>query len=545
MSAKGPKDFSLKVTPAGGVGEIGSNCALFENENNIVFVDYGILFPYEDFFDINYLIADLEGYRDTSKKVSLFITHGHEDHIGAVVHFNEMFPQAEIFAPKFAERLIRRKLHLSGQSARITVYDESAVLDFDNFEIHPITVTHSIPDTYGLMAKEKQGLFGLLYISDFKYDLDPIYEKPFNTRKIQKLFSESAKTYCMMDSTNILNPDKTLSERDLIEDLEELVSMPGRLFVTLFSSNIYRLKSVFLLAQKHGKRVVPIGRSVRHYIESAQECGFFGDEIAVLKEEREVQEPEKEKNIYILTGCQGDHFGALRRVASGEHKFLKPGPGDTFVFSSKAIPGNEGKITRIYNMLSEKGAEIVTNKDKKIHASGHPGQEDLLQLYRAISPDAVVPIHGESFFLKKHLEFLETTKTAKGIALKNFDSLLIGLDGEAKVCAAESAPPPLLIHGKGKLIEREAISKRRKMACNGVVFLSVDVKTKHISLSVNGLPESIQKDMPKVYNLVKGQLGKKLLSRDGDHIAEELRIFTRNLFNNYLGYKPVTMVHIL
>src|SRR5690606_35718159 len=140
-------------------------------------------------------------------------------------------------------------------------------------------------------------------------------------------------------------------------------------FVTLFSSNIHRLKTIFTLAKEHGKRVVPIGRSVRNYIESAKECGLFGDEISVLREEQQVKDPSSGKYVYILTGCQGDHFGARRRGATGDHKFLAPTKGDVFVFSSKAIPGNEKKINRIYNQLTEKGAAIVTNKDLDIHAS--------------------------------------------------------------------------------------------------------------------------------------------------------------------------------
>lgn len=541
--AKSNPSPRISITPLGGVGEIGSNCTVFENDEHLVIVDYGILFPYEDFFDINYLIASLDSIKDTPKKVSIFITHGHEDHIGAIIHLNQVFPNAEIHAPKFAQLLMRKKLHNAGQSAKISTYQEDSVLDFGDFEIHPVSVTHSIPDTYGLVARGKRGEFSVLFISDFKYDLNPLYEAPFNTAKIKDLFSKSKKRICMMDSTNILNEGKTPSERDLVDDFGHILQQDKRIFITLFSSNIYRLKTILNHAKQLGKRVVPIGRSIRHYIETANECGFFGDEISTLKDEREVQNPNSHRNIYLLTGCQGDHFGALRRVATGEHKFLKPSESDVFVFSSKPIPGNESKIYRIYNTLAEHGCQIITNKDMSIHASGHPGQQDLRELYKELKPDLVVPIHGESYFLRKHLDFLNSL-SINGLYLHNFHRMLIDAENNVLTETIQEEAPSI-IHGKAIVIEREAISKRRKMACNGVCFISIDSKTKKIQLTTSGLPESIDKDIAKITNLVKGQLGKRLMAKDSETISEEVRIFARNLFQNYLGYKPITYVHIL
>ncbi|MCO4755816.1 MAG: ribonuclease J, partial [Bacteriovoracaceae bacterium] len=455
---KGPSTkTSLTLTPLGGVGEIGSNCTVIENENSLTIIDYGILFPYEDFFDINYLVASLDSIKDTKKSVSIFITHGHEDHIGAICHLMEVFPNATIRAPNFAIKLMRVKLHKAGMAAKIEQYNESTILDFDNYEIHPVAVTHSIPDTYGLVIQEKKNAFSVLFISDFKFDLKPLYEEPFNYQKIQSLFKDSAKRICMIDSTNILNQGRTLSESEVVDDLSELIALPRRIFITLFSSNIYRLKTIFLLAQKHGKRVVPIGRSVHHYIESAKECGFFGDEIKVLRREEEVKNAKSSEYLYILTGCQGDHFGALRRVVSGEHKFLAPLPNDLFIFSSKPIPGNEKKIVRIYNQITEKGADLITARDKQIHASGHPSQLDLQALYGKIAPDLVIPIHGESYFLRKHVEFVESNNIAQALFVNNFEKIQISNDAQVELVSMESEDPTI-IHGKALPIEREAIS---------------------------------------------------------------------------------------
>ena len=535
---------SFTLTPLGGVGEIGSNCTVIENDSSITIIDYGILFPYEDFFDINYLIPSIESIKNTQKKVTVFITHGHEDHIGAIVHLMEVFPSATIHAPRFAKKLIRTKLHQAGVSGKIEEYSEETVLDFEGYKIHPIAVTHSIPDTYGLIIRDKDKAFSVLFISDFKFDLNPLYEKPFNYQKIQTLFKDTAKNVCLIDSTNILNEGSTHSERDLIDDLSELIALPRRKFITLFSSNIYRIKTILTLALKHGKRVVPIGRSIHHYIESAKECGFFSDELSVLRREEEVTDPTSSKYVYLLTGCQGDHFGALRRVVADEHKFLSPNEGDLFIFSSKSIPGNEKKVTRIYNQITEKGADLITAKDKLIHASGHPSQRDLLEFYKRISPDLVIPIHGESYFLKKHVEFVESNKISSALYINNFKRLIFERNGEVVIDDTEMEQP-ILIHGNYMSIEREAISRRRKMACNGVCFVSINSKSKTIELTVEGLPESINQKLDKIQALAKGQLSKKLMERDTAQIKEEVRIFTRNLFKNFLGYKPITVVHIV
>lgn len=535
----------LSVTPLGGVGEIGSNCTVFENDEEMVIVDYGILFPYEDFFDIDYLIADLETIKNTDKKVTIFITHGHEDHIGAIVHINKVFPNAIIHAPQFAEKLMRRKLQEQGQAAQIQTYTEKDELEFKNFTIHPVKVTHSIPDTYGLIVHEKNGAFNILFISDFKYDLDPLYEAPFNAKKIKDLFSSGAKNFAMMDSTNILNPGSTPSEKDLVPALSEIVGQDRRIFITLFSSNIHRLRTIFNLAKEKKKRVVTIGRSIKSYVEVAKECGLFGDELSVLMDEREVTDPQSKRHIYLLTGCQGDHFGALRRVSSGEHKYLSPQEDDLFVFSSKAIPGNEKKVNRIYNVLTEAKAQVITNRDALVHASGHPSQEDLAALYKEISPDVIIPIHGESYFLRKHVEWIKDNELAsEAHYIHNFTKLCFDQKGEMKLEKIEE-DSPLIIHGNKMIIEREAISKRRKLACNGACFISVDSKSRRLALTTSGLPNSLDNNLGKITNLVKGQLSKKLMTKDEDYIAEEIRVFTRNLLKNFLGYRPIVFVHIL
>lgn len=530
----------LNIKPLGGVGEIGSNCTLFETKRAKIYVDFGILFPYEEFFNISYLSVNLQNEKDDNKEIHIIITHGHEDHIGAIFHLLNKFPSAKLYAPKFASLLIRKKLSERGISARIEVYNQDTIIEIDDHKIYPIHVTHSIPDTYGLLFQDNRLFNSTLFISDFKFDLNPLYEKPFDYQKIIELFSKTQRNISLLDSTNILNPDKTLSESDLVDDLEELLKRENRVFVTLFSSNIYRIKTINEIAKKHGKKIVLLGRSIKHYISCANECGLLDIEN-IIEDEKSIKNYTN-KYIYILTGCQGDHFGALRRVADNEFKNINIDKNDLFIFSSKAIPGNEKKIYRIYNKITEKGAEIITSKDFKVHASGHPSQKDLIELYQKISPEIVIPIHGESYFLRKHKELCESLEITSQ-TFGNFTNLSI-LENGIKF-KGEDVLDPIIYHSKDYELDRPAISKRRKLATTGACLVSLGKKDRSLEIEMIGLPDWFKEKEEQVYKLTKGQLSKKLLAKDNEQISDEIRIFVRNLINNFIGYKPVCVVQVL
>lgn len=516
---------------------------VFETENEYFIIDYGILFPYEDFFDINYLIVDLSSL-DRDKKTTLFFSHGHEDHIGAVTHIVGYFTDITFYAPRFATALIRKKLGERNIAQKITTYREDDVLSFSGFEVHPVHVTHSIPDTFGIIIKSKDNSLGLLFISDFKYDLKPLYEKPFNTQKIIDLFTICDTRYCFLDSTNILSDSKTTSESELVDDLDHLLSRPKRTFVTLFSSNIWRLRTILELAKKYKKKVVPVGRSIRSYLEVANEVGILELDESVLRDLNDITNYKDPNLIVLLTGCQGDFLGALRRVSSGDHKQFKFTENDQILFSSKPIPGNEKKISRICNDISEKGTDILTVKDYLIHASGHPGKVDLKELVSQIKPTHYIPIHGEVYFLHKHIDFIKENTNAIPILMGNFDKLTIYTDATYTITAQE-VKEPILIHGKSLEIERERISERRKMACNGSIFLSLSKKSRSLSLSYKGLPNFVDQYEETFYDMLSEYAFNDLRNKPEDEMAEKLRIKTRQLYYNILGYKPTTSVHVL
>lgn len=531
----------LKIYPFGGVGEIGSNMTVFETKNHLVIIDYGILFPYDDFFDINYLIADSSQLPEGKEK-TLFITHGHEDHIGAISHFVQDHPEVKILAPKFPSVLIKDKLDRRKINREIQIYEESSIFTFDEFELHPIHVTHSIPETFGLVFYNKA--FSTLFISDFKFDLNPLFEKPFNYQKIQDLFNKSDKTLAMLDSTNILSPGKTLSESDLTHDLTTILSQNKRTFLTMFASNLYRIQNILEIAKKLNKKVTTIGRSLSRYIDSAEASDLFQREDYPIIDFDSIKNYSDPNIIYIVTGSQGEFLGATKRIINGDQKNIGLTPDDQFVFSSKPIPGNEKQIYRLYNKLADYGVDIITFRTHQIHASGHPCQEDLKELIKLIKPKVYIPIHGETYFLKAHKEFIEENfPDIQPITLANFEGIEIEGNQISKLNFNEIEPH--IIHGNDVIIEKEKISERRKLACNGLVTISINHKSKNIQISTKGLPNIVDNELLKLKDVVDYSAFVEFKNRDHDYTTEQIRIKTRNFYNHLIGYKPITIVHMV
>ncbi len=535
---------SLSLMPAGGVGEIGSNHTLLRSPSHDVIVDCGLLFPYEDFFDINYLVPDF-GFIDPARLRAIVITHGHEDHIGALPHLLALFPDVPVHASPFTQALIRRRCEEAGLSPRLVTFRAGDSIDFGEFSIHPVHVTHSIPETFGLFVRDQERQWGLFYASDFKYDLNPGHEAPFDVAGLQSLASTVQKTAFFIDSTNALVPGKTPSEQELHDDLEGVIASGSeRLFITLFSSNVHRMGRIFTLAQRHGRKIVLMGRSVEHYARAGAETGILPFTVDDFFQPIQVK-GQTGRMLIVVSGCQGDYMSALRRLAAGEDGTFKLAPGDKVVFSSKVIPGNDKKIARIINQIVEAGAEVVTAHDRLIHASGHPAQEDLVALASELRPNVWFPIHGESFFLHRHHALMrERFPTMEGAVIMNWHEVLFHPGGTWRI-KEHPEREPVLIHGRGLPIERTQISQRRKMACQGSIFVSIDRVRGNCHVSSLGLPLSTKDCMARVRGLILEKVREDLGSRAPEYAADQVKILVRQYFQQSLGYKPVTEVHIL
>jgi ribonuclease J len=536
------KNKYFSVLPIGGVEEIGSIMTLISTDNEQIVIDCGMLFPYEECFDINYLIPDF-GLLDSSKFTSIVITHGHEDHIGALAHLLKAFPDVMVYVSKFTLHLIQRKLEEHKVNFQYTLYDPQSELNFKGVDVFPVHVNHSIPETCGLIIRSKDRRWGALYISDFKVDLDSKHEKPIDFSRIKEKLSECKETAFFMDSTNILNDGKTTPEGDLHTDLKALMEREeNRVYITLFASNVHRMNTIAQMGRAAGRKIVIMGRSLKSYMEAAFETGHTDLPPDELFQPDQVK-GQTGKMLIFLSGCQGDFLSALRRFSYGEDSTFKPGPGDLVVFSSKVIPGNEKKVFRIYNKLTEFGATIVTASDNLIHASGHPGKEDLHLLLKNFTPNFYFPIHGESYFLKKHFDFIQQDyPQISAHLIYNYQEVVLG-DGTIKIEEHESKEPHL-IHGKGLEIEKTQISQRRKMATQGAVFISYHRTKGHMEVTTLGLPLMAQELLENLKKRLLEQIRKDLASRDENYFRDQLKISTRQYFNNFLGYKPMTEVHL-
>ncbi len=536
------KNKYFSVLPIGGVEEIGSNMTLITTEDEQIVIDCGMLFPYEECFAINYLIPDFS-LLDPEKLTSIIITHGHEDHIGALAHLLQAFPDITVYATNFTLHLIQKKLEEHKVRLKYQIYNDQSELSFKGVDISPVHVNHSIPETCGLIIRSKDRKWGALYISDFKVDLTSRHEKPIDLERIKLKLSECENTSYFMDSTNILNDGKTVSEGELHVDLEQLLNRDeNRIFITLFASNVHRMNAIAKMGRAAGRKIVIMGRSLKTYMEAAYETGHgeLSPEEFFLPDQVKGQSG---KMLIFLSGCQGDFLSALRRFSYGEDGTFKPGPSDLVIFSSKVIPGNEKKIYRIYNKLTEFGAEIITASDHLIHASGHPGKEDLNILLKSFSPKFYFPIHGESYFLRKHFEFIQ--KSFPEITPKliyNYQEVILG-EGDVKIEKHDSHEPHL-IHGKALEIEKTQISQRRKMATQGVIFISYHRSMGYMEVTTTGLPLMFQDQIDHLKNRLLQQIKKDLHSRDESYFKDQLKISARQYCNNLLGYKPVTEVHL-
>jgi len=519
---------------------------MWASKNERIIIDAGILFPLEECFDVNYLIPD---YSSLDAPRDLIITHGHEDHLGAVVHALDKFPEMNLWAPPLAAAILRKKFAFEKIQHRIQVYKENHVWETEEWEIHPIHVNHSIPQTYGILLVDKQKRFCAFHVSDFKCNEKDSFEKAFDFKKLIKLCSGVEKRILFADSTSIMSKSKkTPPEESLIPSFEKIISeATGRVFFTLFSSNIERIQNILEATIKDNRKIVPFGRSMNFYMEVADELGILKDFQLAYKNADSVK-PDSKNIVVLVSGCQGDFKSTLRRLAWAEDGIFKLNSTDTFVFSSKAIPGNEKKLAMVINKLYEQGCKVITSDHMPLHVSGHAGREDVRYLLEAFKPTHFIPIHGDTAFLYEHVAWVKE-KFPEMIAevLYNFYYLSLMNDGRALITAQE-APKPIIIHGNNLPIENEAISERRKMATSGMIFVSVkldSIKNHKAKIAVNtlGLPSAnVNKEKCEV--LVQEYLDSHKIREQGKY-AEDLRVHLRRYYEVHLGYRPIVLIHFV
>jgi ribonuclease J len=539
----------LAFLPLGGTGEIGMNLNLYRCNDRWLAVDCGIGFGGAAHPEVDVMMPDpafIAERRD--RLVGLVITHAHEDHIGAVAW---LWPQLRcpVYATPFAAAVLRRKLgevQLLNQ-VKLNVVPPGGTIDLPPFSLRFLRVTHSIPEAQALVIDTPHGL--LLHTGDWKLDPQPLLGPPTDEAAFAAL-GERGVLAMICDSTNAMVEGHSGSEAEVRQSLTVLLrGLRGRIAVTCFASNVTRLESVAVAAHAAGRSVALVGRSLRNLDGAARECGYLRDLPPFLTED-DVNDVPDDNLLMLVTGSQGEGRSALARIAIDTHPRVALGEGDTVVFSSRVIPGNERAIGTVQDNLVRRGVHLMTDVDHLVHVSGHPARDELRRMYRLVKPRYAVPTHGEWRHLAAHAE-LARDAGATPVMLEDGDILNLA---PGAVQVIDSAPVGKLVLDGNRLtpLGGGVMSARRRMLFNGVVVASLAVDGQgrlrgEPRISAPGLFDGDDPELDRVSSEFTDAVEELPLSlrRDDAAFNEAARAALRRALGRRLQKRPVVDVHLL
>ena len=539
------KSISMPVSiyALGGLGEVGKNMYCIENEETIVIIDCGVRFPGVEFPGIDYVVPDFTHLKNNRNKVkALFITHGHEDHIGGIPFLVKSLNIPVIYAPRLAAALIRNKFEEMRLTDKLPLieFDEKTKVSVDRFNVSFFRVTHSIPDSFGVVVDTPEGR--IVSTGDFKVDLTPI-GPDINLTRMAELGREGV-DLLLSDSTNAENEGYTPSEKNVFDAIDDVFAKAsGRLIISTFSSNISRIQQICEAANKHGRKIVIVGRSMEKAMEIARSYGYIKTADDSIIDAEEIKNFKSNQIVVICTGSQGEPMAALSRIANGEHKDVHIAPGDTVVFSSSAIPGNGIMIDHVVNQLTRCGADVVTNSIlNDIHSSGHPSKQELRLVLKIFKPHYFMPMHGEYRMLLIHSQIANEV----GVPLENCFVLDNGdvlelTKGKVKR-AYQVEHGNTYIDGKDiKGLADGVMADRRILTSDGMVVVSITVDSHNNKLIdaplmvMKGVVASHSKrNVNECAKLIEKAVIEKLLTKTS---FAELKTIIKDITGNYLYEK--------
>lgn len=470
-------DDNIKVFALGGLGEVGKNMYVIESEDEIILIDSGIMFA-DSNYGVQYIIPDYTYLIKNNEKIkALFITHGHEDHIGGIPHLLRKVSIPVIYASGLALDLIRNKIsEFSNLTCNLQEFTSSSEFNFKNFAITFFRTNHSIPDSFGIAIKTKLGY--IVHTGDFKFDFTPLgYHTEYS--KITELGDKGV--LCLLsDSTNALVDKFSVSERKIGESIKSIfTNVKGRILISTFASNVYRVQQIIEASIACGRKVIVYGRSMEKTIKVALKTGYIKCPESVFVNSADLSKIPNNKITIITTGSQGEPLAALSRIANGTHRQIKIQKGDTIIFSSSAIPGNQESINRTINKLYKSGANVIVNSPlTDTHTSGHAGETELQIMLSLLKPKYFMPIHGEYSMQKRHTELAIATgvNPANCFILENGKVLTFSNSKVFSLYSVQSGN----VYIDDDLIEIESniIRERKQMGDDGLVAIIYSVNKK-------------------------------------------------------------------
>ncbi len=482
---------NLKVIPIGGLNEIGKNLTLLEYNDQILIIDCGMSFPESEMYGIDIVIPDFSYLIENQHKlVGMIITHGHEDHIGAIPYLLR-YIKVPIYGTRLTLGLVENKLKEHQVIADLRTITAGDVIKLGDFKVETIRITHSIADALCLAIDTPVGT--VFHSGDFKIDYTPVDGEPIDLFKLAEVGRKGVKLM-LCDSTNAIKPGFTASERNVGETLEKIFKRAKtRIIIATFSSNVHRVQMIIENAVKVGRKVAISGRSMENVVALATELGYLNIPEGTIVDLKMTKNIPDDKLVIITTGSQGEPMSALSRIASGEHRAVKLKPGDMVIFSSTPIPGNEKTVFNVVNNLFEKGAEVIYSDVADIHVSGHAQREELKLLHSLIKPEYFLPVHGEYRHLIEHANLAEGLGMSKDniFIIENGDILNIGKK-EANVQKNMVPAEAVLVDGYGVGDVGNIVLRDRKLLSESGLIIVVAAIDQSSQTIISG-PEVISR----------------------------------------------------
>jgi ribonuclease J len=469
----------LEIIPLGGIGEFGMNCTLLRFGDEMLVLDAGMGFPEESVYGVDVCIPDFEILEQYRQEITaIILTHGHEDHIGALPYVLKRI-NVPVYASHFTLGLAESKLDEHGILGDVMLHrvEPRDVVTLGSFTIEFIRASHSLIDCFHLAIKTPVGT--IIHTGDYKVDETPVIGEPIDLRTLRR-YGQEGVLALLSDSTNATVPGRTPSERAVIPAFEEIFAEArGRIIVAAFASSIHRLQIVLDVAQQFDRKVCVLGRSMQKNVEIADRLGYLDIHDGMLVNINDTKVMADHEVVFLVTGSQAEPRAALYQMATQIYKGITIEEGDTVILSARIIPGNERAISKLIGFLYKKGANIIEERRRLIHVSGHASQEDIRIMTEAVRPKFVIPIHGEYRMLFRHKEFVKNhldIPEERIVLIENGD--VLELDGERAAIVDRREIKRTFIDDTGfEEIESETVRARRKMAYEGVVTLVVTINS--------------------------------------------------------------------